>query len=143
MGPVMLWLIRIGAVALAVLSGLWLANTTPSWREDQAREELPYHWGYIGSRHYNDACLAGGCLYNLLFPQRWHTSGSWWPNFFRSIIAIGAIICAYTGWPGEALDETDTQGYDGFFMLFEPATWVLLGSAAAGYVVGVLLRNQQ
>jgi hypothetical protein len=145
MGPVVLWLVRIGAVALSAISGVWLANTTPSWQEDSAREELSYRWGHLGLRNDSSDCLTGGCLYNLLFPRRWNLSGPWWPGLLRGLIAIAAIACALIGWPlnDDLYSHSHMDSYEDVMLLFEPSTWVLLGSSAAGYVAGIVLRKQQ
>ena len=122
----LIWLYRILAICFALLAGMALGSSKTSWEGDieGVRDEgwLPRLWsigpGWARLRFFGARPGAG--------------YGS------TAIWAILAIVLMLLGWP-ELLAGSRMQGDTSWFMaLFNPATWLMLGSLILGYVVSIV-----
>jgi len=136
MEPAMM--MRALAVILAALGGWILGRTTPHWAEDRHREYSPHTameqyfnvpTDYTGQHR---GCL-GGVGQDASGVQTGWCTGIWLPI----VLILGAVVLAFYFWyEGPKEHRTDRINF-----LVDPSHWIVLGSAAAGYVVSVVLKG--
>lgn len=127
-------LYRALAVVFAILAGWALGMASPDWRADveATRDDgfMPRFWA-IGNGMARLRFLAGNPMAGL---------GSF------VIWVLPAIIFAALGWGGgnglgdpgplAGLGRSGMEReYGSFMLLFEPSTWIMLGSFCFGYVM--------
>jgi len=131
-------LAKAGAILLAVLGGWLLARITPHWAEDRHREYSPHTameqyfkmpTDYTGQFR---GCFGGIGADSAGIRTGWRT-GIWLPLF----MILGALALAFFFWyDGPKGDRLDRMNF-----LVDPSHWIVLGTAAAGYVVSIVLKN--
>ena len=131
-------LMRGLAIVLAALGGWLLARTTPHWAEDRHREYNPHTameqyfrmpTDYTGQHR---GCF-GGAGMRASGVQTMGKTGIWLPL----LMILAGIVLAFFFW----YEGPKAQRLDRINFLVDPSHWIVLGSAAAGYVVSIILAN--
>ncbi|MBN2081473.1 hypothetical protein JW859_04605 [bacterium] len=131
-------IIKAVTVACAFFAGWFLGRTTPHWAEDRHREYNPhtameqyYHAPTDYTGQYG-GCF-GGAAADVAGARTGLKTGIWLP----ALLIIAAFALAFFFWyDGPKEHRTDRINF-----IVDPSHWIVIGTAALGYVAAIIANN--